>query len=133
MAECTKEEFRNGMVNIYRSTAVDWADQYSPILDVTDTVRQVYPSVSKAYLAIYGNNLNTIQLKGPYDSKPPTRPPEEIVALWQQGQEWERQYCQRNGKYYWVKYPCKLVINPTQFDIMLLKLFAVLNMLGFPV
>jgi len=133
MAECTKEEFRNSMVNKYKDTAVDWADPYSPILDVTETVKKVYPNVNQALLAIYGNNPNTIQVEGPYDGMPPARPPQEIVALWERGQEWERQKCLRNGKWYWVKYPCRLATNPTLFDTLLFKLFAILNMLGLPI
>jgi len=33
------------------------------------------------------------------------------VANWEKGEEWERQYCPKNGKYYWVVYPCKLEVE----------------------
>jgi len=105
---CTKEEFRNGMVNTYRDKAIGWKNEYSPILDVIDMVRQVKPNVIEAKLTIYGDNLNAIRVEGPYDSKPEALTTEEIVSNWEKGEEWERQYCSRNGKWYWVIYPCKL-------------------------
>lgn len=108
---CTKEEFRNSMVNTYRDRAVGWYDPYSPILDVTDTVRQVRENVEEARLTIFGSNLNAIRIEGPYDSLPPALTTEEIVSNWERGRERERQYCTRNRKYYWVEYPCRLDVR----------------------
>jgi len=117
-AECTKEEFRNGMINAYKDRAVFWVDSYTPILDVTSRVTNVKPYIFKAYLIIEGGDTSKIEVHGPYDSLP-TKYPDgreindyNIVQNWQYGEEWERQRCPKNGKYYWVKYPCILITIP---------------------
>ena len=110
-AECTKEEFRNGMVKNYKDKAVGWYDPYSPILDVTNTVKAVKENVKSARLIIFGSNLEAIRVEGPYDSLPPALTAEQVVANWERGEEWERQYCPKNGKYYWVIYPCRLDVE----------------------
>ena len=110
-AECTKEEFRNGMIKNYKDKAVSWYDPYSPILDVTNTVKAVKENVKSARLTIFGSNLEAIRVEGPYDSLPPALTAEQVVANWERGEEWERQYCPKNGKYYWVIYPCRLDVE----------------------
>jgi len=110
---CTKEEFRNSMVKAYKNSPylVGWKNEYSPILDVTDTVRQVKGErVEKALLTIYGYT-NRMAVSGPYDSKPSALSPEKIVQNWEEGNEWERQYCSKDGKWYWVRYACKLEVK----------------------
>jgi len=109
MPECTKEEFRNSVAKPSERT-IDWYDSYSPILDVTDLVKQVYPDTIKAALAIIGSNLDAIRLQGPYTSLPNPLPPEQIVYNWRiHGEEWERQRCPKNNRYYWVIYPAKFI------------------------
>ena len=90
--KCTKEEFRNSMVSTYRDKAIGWYNSYSPILNVTSTVRQIYPDVTKATLTIYGSNLSAIRVEGPYSYMPPALTTEIIVSNWERGEEWERQY-----------------------------------------
>jgi len=111
--ECSKESFRNGMVNIYKKSKrlLGWANKYSPIIDVTDLVKQVKSGVVKAKLTIYGNDLSKISVVGPYDKRPPHREVKDRVHGWELGSEYERAYCPANGKYYWVVYPCKLDIQ----------------------
>jgi len=108
--ECTKEEFRNTMVNRYKESKqlIGWYDSYSPILDVTEMVRKVYPEVTRARLTIYGSDLSKIGVIGPYDTEPPEREAVDIVNGWLMETEYQRIRCSRNGKYYWVSFPCKL-------------------------
>ncbi len=116
---CTKEQFRNGMVNNFKNSpqTVGWVNQYSPIVDVTQLVKQVYPDAQKAFLVIYGDDLSKIRVQGGYTSQPSPLPYSQIVYNWRVlGEEWERQYCSSDGKYYWVIYPCKVFIF-RKFDI----------------
>ena len=106
------------MINAYKDRAVYWIDSYTPILDVTSRVVNVKPYIFKAHLIIKGGDLNNIEVLGPYDSLP-TKFPDgreindyNIVQNWQYGEEWERQRCPKNDKYYWVKYPCILITIP---------------------
>jgi len=120
-ATCTKEEFRHRMVNASRDRAIGWYDPYSPILDVTDVVSTVRENVKSAKLTIFGSNLDAIRVQGPYDERPPALSTEQVVSNWERGEEWERQYCPKNGKYYWVIYPCRLEVEykevmPTPFE-----------------
>ena len=128
--ECTKEEFRNSMINAYKDRAIYWIDSYTPILDVTSRVRNVKPYVFKAHLIIKGGDLNKIEVLGPYDSLP-TKFPDgreindyNIVQNWQYGEEWERQRCAKNNKYYWVKYPCILITIPPDLAALLSSTFG---------
>ena len=125
MAECTVREFRDSMAQESPRT-VGWANEYSPILDVTDTVKQVLnlPGDAKVYLIIYGDDLSKIRVikvgKVTPTLYPDGRPADpnvygveaykSIVANWIVGEEWERQYCPRDGLTYWVIYPCKLAV-----------------------
>ena len=116
---CTKEQLRDGMVNNFKNSpqTVGWVNQYSPIVDVTQLVKQVYPDAQKALLVIYGDDLSKIRMQGGYTSQPSSSPSRQIVNKWMVlGEEWERQYCPSNGKYYWVIYPCKAFIF-RKFDI----------------
>jgi len=112
-AECTKEEFRNGVVSGAKKDprVVGWYDPYSPILDVTNTVKAVKANVKSARLTIFGSNLDAIRVEGPYDSLPPALSADQVVANWEKGEEWERQRCPKNDKYYWVIYPCRLDVE----------------------
>jgi len=108
--ECTKAEFRDGMLNTFRNVAVDWVNSYSPVLDVTQKARNVYPDVVKAFLAIYGDNLDAIRVQGPYDYRPSPLPDDQVIFNWRAcGEEWERQHCTKNDKHYWVIYPAKFI------------------------
>ena len=111
--ECTKEEFRNGMVSTFSQSErlVGWYDPYSPILNVTDIVATVRKNVKSARLTIFGSNLDAIRIQGPYDTRPPTLTTDQIVANWEKGEDWEEQYCSKNNKYYWVIYPCRLDVE----------------------
>ena len=108
--ECTKGDFRNGMLNTYKNVAVDWVNSYTPVVDVTQRTKNVYSDVIKAFLAIYGDNLNAIRTQGPYTSLPSPLPDTQIIYNWRVlGEEWERQYCSKNRRYYWVIYPAKFI------------------------
>jgi len=108
--ECTRADFRDGMLNAFRSIAVDWVNSYSPVVDVTQKAKNVYPDVLKAFLAIYGDNLDAIRVQGPYDYQPSPLPDDQVIFNWRAcGEEWERQRCPRNNKYYWVVYPAKFI------------------------
>ena len=110
MPECTKGDFRNGMLNTYKNVAVDWVNSYTPVVDVTQKTKNVYSDVIKAFLAIYGDNLNAIRTQGPYTSLPNPMPDSQIIYNWRVlGEEWERQYCSKNRRYYWVIYPAKFI------------------------
>jgi len=124
---CDAKIFRDGMVNNYSKTAISWANQYSPVLDVTETVRAVCPKVTKATLTIYGDDLARIKIVKAGSTKPTTYPdgrPADvgvygdrarwnILHNWLAGVEFERQYCQEDGEWYWVIYPCKLEVQGT--------------------
>ena len=118
MAKCTKEDFRNSMINVYKDRAVFWIDSYTPVIDVTSRVKNVKPFVLKAYLIIQGGDTSKIEVLGPYDTLPSKYPDGKpindanIVKNWEYGEEWERQRCSRDNKWYWVKYPCILIEIP---------------------
>jgi len=122
MAECTVKAFRDTMVRNYKSAAVSWANEYSPILDVTNTVRKVSPNVTKALLTIYGDDLAKIKVVEPgVEGKqilyPDGRPADRetfgdkviinAIYNWLAGYEFERETCENDGKQYWIIYPCK--------------------------
>ena len=110
---CTIDDFVRSMVSNYHknSKVVGWADNESPIVDVTDLIKRFDNSVEKATLTIYGSKKSEIKVKGPYKDKPPALTPYQIYQNWQKGEEWERQYCSKDKKWYWVIYPCKLNIE----------------------
>ena len=126
MAECTVKTFRDTMVSWWKKSpkTVDWANEYSPIVDVTDTVKQVLnlPSGVKVYLTIYGDDLSKIRVikvgKVAPILYPDGRPADpnvygveaykSAVANWLIGQEWERQTCEEET--YWVIFPCQLAV-----------------------
>lgn len=127
VVECSVKAFRDSMINNYKNSAVGWANDYSPILDVTDTIKKIAPGVTKAFLTIYGDDLSKIRVVGGYSSTPISypdgRPADRnvygdkatwsILYNWLAGEEWERQKCEKDGKVYWVVYPCKLEIQGT--------------------
>ena len=112
-SECTKDDFINGMVHAAEKNPnlVGWEGKKNPKIDVTGIVKRVIPNVKKAILTIYGSKKDEIQIRGPYDKMPEKLDDESIVLNWRIGQEWERQYCPKNKKYYWVIYPAKLDIE----------------------
>lgn len=111
---CHIADFVGGMIKMAKqSPAFIGADNpMSPKLDVTATVKKVYPSVNKATLTIFGNLTDKIFVIGPYDQKPAPLTPGQIVANWKGGWEVERQKCQKDGKWYWVVYPAELKTEP---------------------
>ena len=125
MPECTKGDYRNGMLSAYKNVAVDWINSYTPVVDVTQKTKNVYSDVIKAFVAIYGDNLNAIRTQGPYTSLPSPLPDPQIVYNWRVlGEEWERQRCSRNNRYYWVIFPAKFIAFK-DFAISLSKATAV--------
>ena len=115
---CTRKEFRDSMVSTYASTAVGWANQYSPILDVTDRVAKVIEDTKKAYLTIWGDKLDKIIVLGPQTSMPGPLPDNEVIFNWFYGFEWERQTCPRDGYVYWVGYPTHLRVELTDGKVI---------------
>ncbi len=108
---CTKEDFRTTYLNYTKKVAVELKDQYTPVLDVTKTVKQVIPETTKATLEIHTKDLTKIKISVPYDNKPPAFEPKEIIEHWQNGEEWVRTYCKNDKKWYYVIFPCKLTIE----------------------
>ena len=103
-----------GIVRAY--TVIGWANEYSPILDVTGMVRFAYDDpqgyqIKKATLTIWGHRLDKIKLKGPYYTKPRAFGPDEIVGHWMNHQEWERAYWAPTETWYYVIFPCDLHIE----------------------
>jgi len=125
VAGCSKETFRNGMFNAYKETAIFLIDSYTPVLDVTPRVQKVSPLALKAFLIIEGGDTGKIEVVGPYDKRPEKYPDgrpltdENVVENWKYGEEWERQRCPADGKYYWVKYPCLLITLPPDPTLMM--------------
>jgi len=121
MAGCTIQEFIRGMINAASKNPnlIGWKNPMSPIIDVTSIVKQVDPDVEEARLIIYGDRPDKVQVLGPYDAPPSPLPPAMIVNNWRNGQEWERQRCPHDGKYYWVVYPAKLETRgPTSIAVL---------------
>ena len=122
---CDAKTFRDSIVAGSKETAVDWANEYSPILDVTNTVKKVCPKVTRALLTIYGDDLSKIKIikVGTVTPVlyPDGRPADvsvygekaiwNILHNWLAGYEFERQTCE--GVCYWVIYPCKLEVQGT--------------------
>lgn len=108
---CTKEDHRTSYLNYTKKEAVELKDQYTPVLDVTKTVKQVIPETTKATLEIHTKDLTKIKISAPYDNKPPAFEPKEIIEHWQNGEEWVRMYCEKDKKWYYVIFPCKLTID----------------------
>ena len=108
---CTKEDFRTSYLNYTKKVAVELKDQYTPVLDVTKTVKQVIPKTTKATLEIHTKDLTKIKISAPYDNKPPEAEPKKIIEHWQNGREWVRMYCKKDKKWYHVILPCKLTIE----------------------
>jgi len=122
---CNAGAFRNSMVANYKEVAVDWANSYSPVIDVTNTVKKVCPKVTRALLTIYGDDLSKIKVVKVGTACPvlfPDGRPADISIYseraiwnilhnWLAGYEFERQKCA--GEWYWVIYPCKLEIQGT--------------------
>lgn len=119
---CTIEKFRNGMVNNFKryTLTVGWFNDTSPIVDVTATVKSALnvPANNIALLIIRGDDLSKIRAVGRYPSRPTTYPDgrsasdaNAVVYNWVRGEEWERQFCEEDKKYYWVVYPCHLVVG----------------------
>lgn len=121
---CPVLQFRDSMVNNYKNIAIDWANSYSPVLDVTSKVALFYSNVKQAKLTIYGDDITKIQVIGGYNYTPLFYPDgrcaypsicgdeavRNAIENWQKGEEWERQYCPLDRLTYWVVYPCKLEI-----------------------
>jgi len=125
MVECSVETLISGMVNTYKNSPrlVRWANQTSPIIDVTDIVKQVNPDVMGAHLTIYGDPSKVrVIYKSP--SKPPDHTVDQIVQNWMNGVELERQYCQSDGLWYLVQYPAKLTVDSKSNMIGMLKLLG---------
>jgi len=124
---CDAGAFRNSMVANYKKVAVDWANSYSPVIDVTNTVKKVCPKVTRALLTIYGDDLSKIKVVKVGTACPvlfPDGRPADISIYseraiwnilhnWLAGYEFERQKCADTGEWYWVIYPCKLEIQGT--------------------
>jgi len=124
---CDARAFRNSMVANYKKVAVNWANEYSPVIDVTNTVRKVCPKVTKALLTIYGDDLSKIKAVKVGTATPvlfPDGRPADISVYgeraiwnilhnWLAGYEFERQKCAEDGNFYWVIYPCKLEVQGT--------------------
>ena len=122
---CDAKTFRDSIVAGSKETAVGWANEYSPILDVTNTVKKVCPKVTKALLTIYGDDLSKIKVIKVGTVTPVLYPdgrPADISVYgekaiwnilhnWLAGYEFERQTCE--GVSYWVIYPCKLEVQGT--------------------
>ena len=115
---CSRREFRDSMVATYMDTAVGWANEYSPILDVTAKVASVMKDVKRAFLTIYGDKLDKIIILGPQTEMPGPLPDAEIVFNWLLGFEWERQTCSRDGYVYWVGYPAHLRVELTTGEVI---------------
>ena len=97
---------------------IGWANQYSPILDVTSKVLEVDPIVQKAELTIWGDpahvgsHCEKLKIIGPLDRRIELKTM-AIVRDWMQGMEWENEKCESDGHNYFVMYPCKLkIIKP---------------------
>ena len=121
---CDAKVFRDSMVNRYKTVAVDWANEYSPVIDVTDLVKRVSPGVTGALLTIYGDDLAKIKLikVGAMPVLYPDGRPADVSVYgdrarwnilhnWLVGYEFERQECADTGEWYWVVYPCKLEVQ----------------------
>jgi len=122
---CDAKTFRDSIVAGSKETAVDWANEYSPVIDVTNTVKKVCPKVTKALLTIYGDDLSKIKVIKVGTVTPVLYPdgrPADISVYgekaiwnilhnWLAGYEFERQTCE--GVSYWVIYPCKLEVQGT--------------------
>ena len=117
---CDAKTFRDSIVAGSKKTAIDWANEYSPVIDVTNTVKKVCPKVTRALLTIYGDDLSKIKVIKVGTVTPVLYPdgrPADISVYgekaiwnilhnWLAGYEFERQTCE--GVSYWVIYPCKL-------------------------
>jgi len=122
---CDAKAFRDSIVAGSKKTAVDWANEYSPVLDVTNTVKKVCPKVTRALLTIYGDDLSKIKVIKVGATTPvlfPDGRPADVSVYgekaiwnilhnWLAGYEFERQACE--GVSYWVIYPCKLEVQGT--------------------
>jgi len=132
MAGCSVETLISGMVNNYARSPklLGWANQTSPIIDVTDTVKQVRPDVLGARLTIYGDP-NRVRVIYKSATKPPDQTVQQIVQNWLNGIELERQYCQADGLWYLVQYPCKLeIIGPPGLSNPLVRILGVMLIIG---
>jgi len=128
MPACTKEEFRDMMVAHYqelwekeqakgeKGLVIGWANDYSPILDVTETVMEVDPTIEEARLTVWGDPAHV----GPHAERLLILGPNEKrivfdsyarVRHWMQGIEPENMECPKDGKLYLVIFPCKLEIK----------------------
>lgn len=112
MAECTIEDLIGGMVNAAKSNPrfITMVGPNTPMLDVTDIVRQVYANVEKATLTIYGDP-NRVRVIYKSSVQPSPQPVQQIVANWENGIEIERQVCKKDELYYLVQYPAKLDVK----------------------
>ena len=113
------------MVNAFKNRALKWINEYSPMLDVTETVRKAGMECDNAYLIIWGDKTSKIKVIGGYNYTPVYYPDgreadpsvtgdkayKNILSNWMSGEEWERQLCDRDGKTYWVVYPSDLIIQ----------------------
>ena len=122
---CSIERLKNGMVYQFKNSprTVGWANATSPILDVTDIVKQVYPEVTEARLTIYGDP-NRVRVIYKSATKPPNQTVDQIVRNWMNGVEVERQYCPDDKLYYLVQYPARLQLKKSGSSDETLKLLA---------
>ena len=123
---CSIEQLIAGMVYQFQNSPklIGWANSTSPIIDVTDTVRKVYPDVEAARLTIYGDPKR-VRIIYKSTTRPPAQTPDQIVRNWMRGIEIERQYCKSDNMHYLVQYPAKLEIKKVgQADKMLMILLA---------
>jgi len=130
---CLVQQFRDSMVNNYKNIAIGWANDYSPVLDVTSKIALFYSNVKQAKLTIYGDDITKIRVIGGYNYTPLFYPDgrcadpsicgdeavRNSIENWQKGEEWERQYCSLDGLTYWVVYPCKLEIIPEGGELII--------------
>lgn len=109
---CSIERLINGMVYAFKNNpkTIGWVNSTSPVVDVTDVVKQVYPEVQAARLTIYGDP-SKVRVLYKSQTRPPAQTVDQIVANWRRGVEIERQYCPDDGLYYLVQYPAKLEVK----------------------
>jgi len=101
--KCTLEDFRRSYIK---------HEGHNPVFDVTDTVKQVYPDTIKATLYVYTDDINKIDVSiVSYSHEPRPFSAREKVEHWLNGREYVRMYCSKNGRWYYIVFPCKLVIE----------------------
>ena len=102
------------MVNAFKHNpkTVGWANSTSPVVDVTDVLKQKYSNIKSAHLTIYGDP-SRVKVVYRTATQPPAQGVDQIISNWQRGIEVERQYCTKDHLYYLVEYPAKLEVQTT--------------------